>query len=112
MSCCQSWKVEVPLCTETIIINTELADGVYKLTISDKFARRYSIDITVEKNLFYIDLLQFPKELFTIYSLYLIQLFDGCNELIIGNCETEYKSIELTFVDEQTENLSFEACCN
>ena len=112
MSCCQSWKVEVPLCTETIIINTELPNGVYKLTISDKFARRYSTDITIADGIFSITLSDFPKELFTIYSLYLIQLFDGCDELIIGNCETEYKSIELTFVDEQTENLSFEACCN
>ena len=35
MSCICTWKIEVPLCTETITIETDLSDGNYKLVIKD-----------------------------------------------------------------------------
>lgn len=112
MSCICTWKIEVPLCAETITIETDLSDGNYKLVIKDKFSQLYTSDITVYGGSFTIDLTEYTDGLFNIYGKYLIQVFDGCDLQIIGNCETEYKEIELTFVNDTTTETEITVCCN
>lgn len=111
MACLKVWDVEVPLCTETVIIPTTLDDGDYKMVITDKFNNKYEREITVVYGFFSIDLTDLADVSITIYSKYTIQLFDGCELQTIG-CDDEYDTIGMAFVTSDTEETEFTLCCN
>ena len=112
MSCICVWNVEVPLCAETLIINTDLSSGVYKSIITDKFGQKYEREVTVYGSTFTVDLTDYPTGLITEYGILLFELFDDCELQIVSNCDVEYKQIALHFIPNDTIETEIELCCN
>ena len=112
MSCICIWNVDVPLCAETLVINTDLDNGVYKSVITDKFGQKYERNITVYGSQFTIDLTDYPDGLVTAYSTLLFELYDNCDLVALSNCETEYKQLSLSFIINDTTETEIELCCN
>lgn len=112
MSCICVYNAEVPLCAETLIIDTELTSGIYKSVITDKFGQKYERDVTVYGGSFSIDLTDYPEGLITPYAILLLEIFDGCDLQVIMECSKEYKQLVFHFLENDTEETEIEICCS
>lgn len=110
MACLKIWENEVPVCTEALIIGTELGSGIYKVVITDKFNQKYERDLPIAYNSLEVDLTDYPNGLFTVFSKVTLQIFDDCDLQLIG-CE-DYDTIGITFVTSDSNETEFELCCN
>jgi hypothetical protein len=111
MGCICVLNVEVPLCAETVTVDTDLGSGTYKSVITDKFGQEYHRDVTVYGGQFEVDLTDYPEGLVTAYSTLVLDLFDGCESQIITNCEKEYTQLVFTFVANDSEETNITVCC-
>lgn len=112
MGCICVLNVEVPLCAETVTVDTGLSSGTYKSVITDKFGQKYERDVTVYGGQFEIDLTDYPEGLITAYSILLLELFDGCEMQVITECEKEYKQLVFHFLVSDNEETNITVCCN
>lgn len=113
--CSNFFEVDVPLCTEEIILLSELADGDYVLKITDKFNKAFYIDITAASGEATIDLTELPEGLLTPYAgNFILEVFPDQESSTVETltiCDVDYGGVMITLQNSNSVPSSFSIGC-
>jgi hypothetical protein len=113
LSCGVTYQANVPCGCEEIILLSDLADGDYFITITDKFGKVYSQTCTCLDGELPVDLTGFPEGLFTPYSgIFLLEVKDEDSQIVSPEiCGSEYESVSISFQQYDDVPQSFNIGC-
>jgi hypothetical protein len=113
--CSNFYEVEIPSCTEEIILLSQLADDDYVLKITDKFNKAFYIDFSSVSGLATIDLTDLPAGLLTPYAgNFILEVFqdqETDQSEVLTICDVDYGGVMLTLQNSNSVPSSFSIGC-